>query len=105
MSGIGDENVVVYPKLEFKDVQDFFKSWGLYPYNEDTDPYNKDVIDEGINEPCFNQLMQQAEGKYGLGFAQFCSRMIDATDNAFYLRSETWAQVENCWDNRLPHER
>ena len=80
--------------MTFTDVQEWFKSWGLFPYEEDCAPYNKEVIDNGINEPCFNRMIEAAKEKHGKDFASFCSRMIDATDNAFYLQSETWDDIK-----------
>lgn len=89
----------------FSEVEAFFKSWGLYPNNEDTSPYNKEVIDQGINEPCFDRMLEQAEQKHSTAFMRFCSRIVDATDNAFYLPCECWAELEDAWNARLPHER
>lgn len=91
--------------MEFKDVQEFFQSWGMYPVSEDTYPYNKEVIDNGINEPCFDRMLEQAAAKYGEEFALFCSRAIDATDNAFYLQADTWKELKDAWDKRPSGEK
>ena len=86
--------------MQFQEVRDFFISWGLFPDKEDTSPYNKEVIDQGINHPCFNQMMIQAKKKHGLNFVRFVSRVMDAIDNAFYLAVEDWDELEEVWNQK-----
>jgi len=87
--------------MVFQDVKAFLESWGMYPAEEDTTPYNKDVIDNGINEPCFDRMLEQAEEKHGIDFARFCSRVTDATDNAFYIPFLTWKELEEAWNQKV----
>lgn len=89
-------------EVTFTDVQAFLKSWGMYPGEEDTDEYNEEVIRQGINNPCFEKMKLEAESLYGIGFARFCSRQTEATDDAFYLGAKTWAEVEDAWRNWKP---
>ena len=83
--------------MDFKEVQDFFKSWGVYPNQEDTDDFNPDVIQQGINRACYRKLTAEANDQWGANFAEFCSIMIDAVDDAFYLQAGTWADLEAAW--------
>lgn len=83
---------------DFKDVQAFFKSWGLYPAKEDTDDHNPRVIEQGINRACYFKLTEEAQRLYGEKYVQFCSRVINATDDAFYLRLYTWDEMKEMWD-------
>ena len=96
--------------LSFKDVQDFFKSWGLYPTDEVVDALrdglNPEVVcEQGINRNCYKKLLVEADEITRGGFESFCARMINATDDSFYLRCKTWAELSESWDKRLPHER
>lgn len=81
-------------KFDFETFKDFFKSWGLYPHNENTDGFNPEVIRQGINEPCFNQMLHQAEMMYGPKFRSLCSNVVDAMDNSFYLEAVSWHRLE-----------
>lgn len=89
--------------MNFKNVQDFFKSWGMYPSREDTDDYSPDVIEQGINRGCYFKLIEEAKRANGDSFAQFCSRQIDATDDAFYLTADSWGELEDAWAEWTMH--
>jgi hypothetical protein len=95
--------------MDFNEVKEFFKSWGMYPSNEDSsvDSLNPEVIDLGINRKCYEKLLYEAETEHGMRLKEFCSRQIDATDDAFYLSAETWLEVEEAWEalNGLPPRR
>jgi hypothetical protein len=96
--------------MEYKDVQEFFKSWGVYPADElddcIADDLNPEVIcDFGINRKCYEKLCQEANDLHGANFSAFCSRQIDATDDAFYLSAATWAELEEAWYSYLDPAR
>jgi hypothetical protein len=77
-------------ELKFDDIKEFFSSWGLYPEEEDS-------LKIGINEQCYNKLIDEAANVYGNKFAEFCAKVIDATDGVFYLGLDNWFQVEDVW--------
>lgn len=79
-------------------VEEFFKSWGLYPSEEETDDFNPAVIEQGINRACYQKLRHEADVNYGKRFLHFCSAQIDATDDCFYLSADTWAEVQEAWE-------
>ncbi len=85
-------------EMDFKEAQDFFKSWGVYPSDESTDDYNQEVIEQGINRGCYFKLIEEAKQLHGDEFAQFCARQIDATDDAFYLSASTWDELLEAWE-------
>lgn len=85
--------------MKFKEVRKFLESWGLYPSAEEIDEdLNPEVINQGINACCYRKLCEEATRLYGEPFRSFCSRLIDATDDAFYIGEETWVDVEEAWN-------
>lgn len=84
-------------KITFASLQRFFKSWGLYPSKEPTDDYNEEVIRRGINGTCYKKMRLEVERNYGIEVARFCSKQIEATDDSYYLRFETWDQLKAAW--------
>lgn len=99
--------------MNFTDVQTFFKSWGLYPFEEysdaEADSLNPEVVCEyGINRRCYEKLIAEAtlsDQMAGSNFAPFCSRQIDATDDSFYLSARTWAELEEAWHSYIDPSR
>lgn len=88
--------------MNFQDVQEFFKGWGMYPSEEDpmSDDLNPEVIEMGVNRKVYEKLIAEAtlhDQMAGANFASFCSRQIDATDDAFYLSASTWDELEEAW--------
>ena len=84
--------------MEFQTVKEFFESWGMYPNEEPTDEYNEEVIRLGINRACYGKMVEEAFEKHGLPMRKFCTHMVDATDDSFYLRVDRWSQLEKAWD-------
>lgn len=89
-----------------QDVRAFFESWGIYPSEEDTGDLNKEVIDHGINRRCYERMIENADkhistSKFPGFFGRFCGRMINAQDDAFYLRVTTWDDLETAWDEYI----
>lgn len=89
----------------FKHVQDFFESWGLYPSEEDCNAnekelgyINPDMIRQGINSRCYQKMLGEGNNLYGNVFSKFCSAMINATDDAFYLRAGTWEELRKSFN-------
>lgn len=93
--------------MEFSQIQDFFKSWGMYPIDEDCekDDLNPEVIEQGINRKVYEKLISEANTLHGGTFAQFCSHQIDATDDAFYLTASTWHELEEAWYSHVDPNR
>lgn len=90
----------------FSDVEFFFKSWGMYPSEEDTDDFNTEVIRQGINRACYKQMIEQAEDEHGNSFKEFVGDCIDAQDDAFFLEYETWIDLNEYWeDNGCPGKK
>ncbi len=85
--------------MEFSEVKVFFKSWCMYPSEEDCeeDQLNPGVIEMGINRKCYEKLIAEANDHQGANFAAFCSSQIDATDDSFYLSASTWKELEEAW--------
>ena len=88
--------------MDFKNVQGFFKSWGMYPGEEEDDCMADDLNPEvicgyGINRKCYEKMIAEANDHSGANFAAFCSRQIDATDDSFYLSASTWRELEEAW--------
>jgi hypothetical protein len=81
-------------KITFDDIQKLFKSWGLYPIDEMTDDYNPDVIDRGINRPCYNKFLNDAHKLLGPEKANFVRTQIEALDDSYYVGASTWAGLE-----------
>ena len=81
----------------FNHIIRFFKSWGMYPQDEDTDDFNKEVIEQGINRACFKKMLEQAEDDYGRGFRTWVSMAVEATDDSFYPKFNTWKKMEDYW--------
>jgi hypothetical protein len=92
--------------MDFNQVQEFFKSWGLYPTQGDpsADDLNPEVIDQGINRRVYERLCEEAERLHGESFRHFCARQIDATDDSFYLVAETWEELEEAWIGYSAHK-
>lgn len=93
-----------YAESTADSVVEFFKSWGMYPNSEDTDDLNTEVIRDGINRCCYFKLLEEAKKHIRHSdasnpnfFAEFCSRIIDAVDDSFYLDCETWGEVKEAW--------
>jgi len=86
----------------FGDIQKLFKSWGLYPVDELTDEYNPDVIDQGINRPCYNKFLNEADRLYhGEKHRAFFRNAINAQDDAYYVRVSNWAELEELYNKAM----
>ncbi len=83
--------------MNIYDAIKFFKSWGLYPHDEDTGDLNQEVIRQGINRCCYEKMLDDASGEYGASFAEYCARAINAQDDAFFLRVSTWNELRKSW--------
>jgi hypothetical protein len=81
----------------FKNVERFFKSWGMYPANENTDNFNPEVIGQGINRACFKKMCEQADEETGRSFRTWVRKAVNATDDAFYVKFDTWKELEDYW--------
>jgi len=85
--------------MNIYDAMKFFKSWGMYPHDEETPGLNQEVIRQGINACCYNKLLDDASGEHGAEFAEYCARAINAQDDAFFLRAHTWDDVRLSWND------
>lgn len=95
---------------KFEDVKQFFKSWGMYPGDEHSDmladELNPDAIANGLNRKCYEKLVEDARRQIQASgfpdyFPNFCRRIIDATDDQFYLDVTTWEELEEAWDEHI----
>lgn len=83
------------------DVILFFKSWGLFPFDEEEEIFKNDLDEYNIcvNSPCYTKLLAEALTLHGEKFEQFCKNEIIRTDNAYYLDAQLWSDVEQDWYN------
>lgn len=78
-------------------VCEFFKSWGMFPTNEDTGNLNYHNISQGINRKCYEKMYAEACNLYGKAFAEFYNKQVQSMDDMFYLVADTWNDVEQAY--------
>jgi hypothetical protein len=81
-------------KPTFEQVKMFLLSWGLSPDEEPDDNHIGSNDGYTINSSCYAKMCDEAHSTYGEEFRKFLSHSIDATDGAFYLTADTWADME-----------
>jgi hypothetical protein len=85
--------------MTFFDVQKFFMLWGMYPESEDSskdyygDHINSKVIRNGINHCCHQKMLEEARRLWGDSFGNFAVSAINAQDDSFFLRPDTWMKL------------
>lgn len=90
--------------LSHQQLKEFFLSWGLAP-SEATGHEEERVAINGyngieyiINQACYDRMRADGICKYGVRFGIFITRLIDATDGAFYIVSDTWDKLYEDYD-------
>ena len=86
-------------KPSFQQVKEFFLSWGLCPSEENNEEYPNDSGDYSISGAVYSRMYNDAKQEYGVEFAKFISKIVDATDGEFYLGHETWEELEDAYNN------
>lgn len=81
-----------FARMTFAEVKVFFESWGVIPSEEMAD--DVDPTANELSEPCFGKLIAEANAIFGADFGDFCSSVVDATCERFYLEPNTWAALE-----------
>jgi len=84
--------------MTFKDIQEFFKSWGLYPALESTDEYNSDSIFVGLNQACVKKFFKEAKELFGKDTVGFFHTQISTRDNSSFLRAYEWVDMEKAYN-------
>jgi len=80
--------------MNFQDVKQFLESWGLH---YDT----PDGVSNDIPYPQVYGRMRSEAWALGKGnprLYNFIERITDTTDGRTYLTPESWAEVENAWN-------